>query len=147
MKILQVIPYFVPAYGYGGPLKACFDVSKELVKRGNEVTVVTTDTFDGKNRISKLEEEIDGIRIIRFKNISNSLAKNYNGYLPVGFFGWAKNNLKSFDVAYCHDFFTLQNIIVAYFCKKYSVPFIIQPHGTLSPVRQESKAYLLKKYF
>jgi glycosyltransferase involved in cell wall biosynthesis len=67
--------------------------------------------------------------------------------LPIGFFSWAKNNIKNFDVVYCHDFFTLQNITIAHFCKKYSVPFIVQPHGTLSTVRQKSKAYLLKKIF
>ena len=70
MKILQVIPYFVPAYSYGGPVKVCFDISKELVKRGHQVTVATTDTLDGDNRILKLEEEIDGINILRFKNFN-----------------------------------------------------------------------------
>ena len=147
MKILEVIPYFIPAYSYGGPVKVCFDLSKQLTKRNYKVTVATTDTLDGKNRIKKLEENIEEIKIIRFRNISNSIAKNFNGYLPFGFYFWAKKNIQNFDVVHCHDFFTLQNIVVAHFCKKYSIPFIIQPHGTLSPVRQKAKFKIIKKIF
>jgi glycosyltransferase involved in cell wall biosynthesis len=147
MKILQVIPYFVPAYSYGGPLKVCFDISKELIKRGHEVTVVTTDTLDGKNRIKLLEEEIEGVKIVRFRNLSNYAAKYFNAYLPFGFYRWAKKNLQTYDIVHCHDFFTLQNIIVSYFCRKYKIPFIVQPHGTLSPVRQNARFKLLKKTF
>lgn len=147
MKILQVIPYFVPAYGYGGPLKVCFDLSKELLVHGHEITVATTDALDEKNRIQKLEEEIDGIKIIRFRNISNWIAKNCNGYIPFGFYFWAKNNIPKFNAIHCHDFFTLQNIIISHFCKKYDVPFIIQPHGTLSPIRQEANFNFAKKTF
>ncbi len=147
MKILQVIPYFIPAYGFGGPVKVCFDISKELTARKNKVTVVTTDTLDKKNRILKLQEDVNGIKIIRFRNISNWLAKNCNGYLPIGFYFWAKNNIRNFDVVHCHDFFTLQNIITAHFCKKHNIPFIIQPHGTLSLVRQEAKFKFIKKIF
>jgi glycosyltransferase involved in cell wall biosynthesis len=147
MKILQVIPYFVPAYSYGGPIKGCFDISKELTKRGHEITVVTTDTLDGDKRITRLEEEIGGIRIIRFRNISNWLAKNCNGYLPAGFYNWTKKNIHNFDVVHCHDFFTLQNIIIAHRCKKNNIPFIIQPHGTLSPTSQKAKFKITKKIF
>ena len=147
MKILQVIPYFVPAYSYGGPVKVCFDISKELVKRGHNATVVTTDALDNKNRVIKLREKIDGVEIVRFRNVSNWLAKNYNGYLPIGFFFWIKKNIGNYDAVHCHDFFTLQNIITTYFCKKYNVPFVIQPHGTLSPVRQEARFKTLKKLF
>ncbi|MFZ2193666.1 MAG: glycosyltransferase [Candidatus Moraniibacteriota bacterium] len=147
MKILQVIPYFIPAYSYGGPIKVCFNISEELARNGHEVTVVTTDTLDEKNRIKNLQEKINEIQIIRFRNISNWLAKNYNGYLPTEFYFWAKKNILNFDIVYCHDFFTLQNIITAHFCKKYKVPFIVQPHGTLSPIRQEVKSYIFKKAF
>ncbi len=147
MKILQVIPYFIPAYKYGGPVKVCFDISKELVSRGHEVTVVTTDILDGITRIEILTEVIEGINIIRFRNISNRVAKYLNGYLPVGFYKWAKKYIQSFDVVYCHDYFTLQNIITSHFCNKFGVPFIVQPHGSLSPVRQKARFKNIKRLF
>ncbi len=147
MKILQIIPYFIPAYGYGGPLKVCHDISKELVKRGQELTVVTTDTLNRESRIKNLQETLDGIEIIRFKNLSNWLAKNCNGFLPIGFYFWARKNIKNFDIVHCHDFFTLQNIITAHYCKKYNIPLVIQSHGTLSPISQNAKFKNLKKVF
>lgn len=147
MKILQVIPYFIPAYKYGGPVKVCFDVSKELVNRGHDVTVVTTDTLDGVNRVELLTEEKEGINIIRFRNISNRLVKYFNGYLPTGFYTWIKYNLRFYDVVYCHDLFTFQNIIVSHFCKKYNVPYNVQPHGVLSPIRQKARFKKIKHLF
>jgi glycosyltransferase involved in cell wall biosynthesis len=132
----------VPAYSYGGPLKVCFDISKELVNQGHAVTVATTDTLDGKHRIKKQEEEIDGIEIIRFKNVSNDLAKNYNGYLPIGFYSWVKKNIKNYDVVHCHDFFTLQNIVISHFCKKYKIPFIVQPHGSAVPKKSRGREFI-----
>jgi len=46
MKILQVSPCFYPAWAYGGPVPIVYHLSQELVKRGHEVVVYTTDTFD-----------------------------------------------------------------------------------------------------
>ena len=147
MKILQVIPYFIPAYKFGGPVKVCFDVSKELVNRGHDVTVVTTDTLDGIKRIEARTEDIEGIHVIRFRNISNHLVKYFNGYLPAGFYTWLKNNVSAYDIAYCHDYFTLQNIITSHFCRKYNVPYMVQPHGTLALVRQKARFKNIKYLF
>lgn len=41
MKILQVIPAFVPAYGYGGALNVCHQQSIKLIERGHDITVAT----------------------------------------------------------------------------------------------------------
>jgi len=63
MRILQVIPYFYPAYAFGGPVKVAFQVSKELVKRGHEVIVYTTDAKYWNSRLNtKSVEIIDGAR-------------------------------------------------------------------------------------
>jgi hypothetical protein len=66
MKILQVISYFYPAWVYGRPPRNVHGLCKELVKRGHEVTVFTTDAFDAYNRIKEKKETADGIRIQRF---------------------------------------------------------------------------------
>jgi glycosyltransferase involved in cell wall biosynthesis len=147
MKILQVIPYFVPAYGYGGPVKVCFDISKELVKRGHRVTVVTTDALDARKRVGKTRENINGIEVIRFRNLSNWLAKNRNGFFPLGFKKWLRKNISQYDVVHCHDFFTYQNLVVSQICAKKKIPFIIQPHGSLCSVRQKSRSFTAKKIF
>jgi glycosyltransferase involved in cell wall biosynthesis len=53
MKILQVIPYFYPAWAYGGTPRVVFDLCRELVKQGHDVSVYTTDSFDKNARINK----------------------------------------------------------------------------------------------
>lgn len=145
MKILQVIPAFVPAYGYGGALKVCYEISKELALRGHEITVVTTDAFDINKRIQILEEEIDSIKVIRFKNLSNKLAKKYSGFLPLGYYKWVKKNITKFDLVYCHDTLTYQNLVTCFFCKKNKIPYYIQPHGNFSSTRINSRFKFIKK--
>jgi len=52
MRILQVVPYFLPAYAFGGPVKVAYQISKELTKRGHEVVVYTTDAKDPDSRLN-----------------------------------------------------------------------------------------------
>jgi glycosyltransferase involved in cell wall biosynthesis len=144
VKILQVIPAFVPAYGYGGALKVCYEISKELASRGHEITVVTTDAFDINKRIQILEEEIDSIKVIRFKNLSNKLAKKYSGFLPLGYYKWVKKNITKFNLVYCHDTLTYPNLVTCFFCKKNNIPYYIQPHGNFSSTRINSRFKIIK---
>lgn len=147
MNILVVIPYYVPAYSYGGPVAVAHDLNKAFVQKGYSVTIVTTDVHDASSRNTIQEEFIDGVKIIRFKNVSNYLAKNFNAYLPFGFKKWIKENLKNYDIVHCHDFFTYQNVVVSKYCKKFGVPFIVQPHGCLDSVRIEAKNSKVKTFF
>ena len=50
MKFLQVIPAFYPAHAYGGTVEVAYHISKELVRRGHEVTVYTSDSLDKYHR-------------------------------------------------------------------------------------------------
>ena len=73
MKILYVIPYFYPAVTIGGSAKALYDLSRALVAKGHEITVLTTDLYDGSKRINSNNKEVnkDGIKVIYFTNFSN----------------------------------------------------------------------------
>jgi glycosyltransferase involved in cell wall biosynthesis len=147
MKLLFIIPYYVPAYSYGGPVKSVHELASTLVKYGNQVTVATTDSFDAQTRNPVLHETIDGVSVIRFRNVSNRLAKSMNVYLPLGFRAWLTTNIKYYDIIHCHDFFTYQNIFTSYFCRKQNKPLLIQPHGCLGKAHIKNKNFLLKKIF
>jgi len=58
MNILQIIPYFYPAWAYGGTPRVVFDLCRELVKQGHDVSVYTTDTLDKNTRIQNSEFRI-----------------------------------------------------------------------------------------
>lgn len=154
-KILIIAPFFVPAYSYGWIVKVAYDQALWLVNKWYDVTVITTDVFDSKHRNKILDETIDGIKIIRFKNISNHLAKFQNLYLPLWMKSWIKNNIKNYDIVHIHDIY---NLCTFWWCKyalENNEKYFIQPHWTLSDIRIQSrkkwvKTWILqklKKYF
>ena len=134
MNILQVIPYFVPAWSYGGPVQAAYNLSKELVKRGHYVTVYTTDALDEKNRVPEKEEVIDGIKVRRFSNLSNTIAYRHNIFLSPAILSDVKKRLKNFDIVHMHEYRTIQNLAVYQYVMKYSIPYLIQAHGSAARV-------------
>ncbi|MDH4358777.1 MAG: glycosyltransferase [Candidatus Berkelbacteria bacterium] len=146
MKILQVIPFYKPAFGFGGPVKVCSDISELLVKRGFQVSVATTDAYDRHSRVAKNAETIKGVKVVRFRNLSPWLAKDFNLYLPRGFKQYIRNNLKKFDLVHLHSFFTYQNIICAKYCRKYKIPYIIHLHEMPMPIPLFKKS-LIKRVF
>ena len=146
-KLLVVIPYFVPAYSYWWPLKVAYDYAIQLIKRWYDITVATTDALDKDNRIKKLEETIDWIKIVRFRNVSNYLAKFHNIYLPIGMKKWIKNNITNYDTVHMHDFFTYLNVITWVYCRKNSIPYIVQPHGSANFLPERWKSFIKKLFF
>lgn len=139
MKVLQIIPYFVPAYGFGGPVTYCYSISKALIRNGNQVTVVTTDALNKRKRITVLNEVLDRIKIVRFRNVSKLFAKKYNIFLPIGYVRWMKSNLQNYNVVHLHDYYTFLNVIAVYFCKKYGIEYVIHPHGSAVPLKERGK--------
>lgn len=149
MKILQVITSFPPAFAYGGPAGVVYDISKELVKRGHEVTVYTTDVLD-KNSRYKFENNpmwLDGIKVYHFKNISNHLAVNFHISSAVEMAIELRRNIHKFDVVHCHDYRAIEAIFVHYYAQKRMVPYILQPRGTIPTLKKSNQKQIFDKFF
>lgn len=145
-KILIVTPFFAPAYSYWWIVKVAYDQAVWLVKKWFDVTVVTTDVFDAKNRNKVLEEKIDWIKIIRFKNISNYLAKFQNLHLPIWMKKWLKDNIKWFKIVHIHDIYNYPTFWAMKYAYSNWIKYYIQPHGTLSDIRIKSRKSWIKKW-
>jgi len=79
MKILQVVPYFHPAYAFGGPVNVVYQISKKLAKKGHEVVIYTSDAKDFGSRLNiEFSDEIGGMRDYVF----------LENYMLSGFFHW-----------------------------------------------------------
>ena len=145
MKILQVIPYFPPSYAFGGSLKVAYQISKELVKRGHEVVVYTT---DAENLDSRLNVEpvkvVDGIKVHYMKNLSLMLVKWSKLFITTDIGLRAKEEIKEFDIVHLHEYRSYQNIIIHRYAKKYGVPYVLQAHGSLP--RTMAKRWLKRIY-
>ena len=139
MKILQVIPYFYPAWAYGGPPRNLYGLCKELVKRGHEVTAFTTDTLDGRNRIKEKRETADGIEIRRFSNLNNWVAFRHRIFLSPGMIGAMRKDLKNYDVVHLNEVRTLQNLLAHHYARQKDVPYVVQTRGSLVNVITKQK--------
>ena len=134
MKILQVIPYFTPRRG--GDVNICYNLSKQLVNRGHEVIIITTD-FEFDEEYAK---SLVNVRIIPFKVIAR-----------IGLFlispsmkKWLKNEIRNYNVIHLHNLQSYQNNLVYRYTKKYGVSYVLQAHG-LDPKRLEEDT--LKKWY
>lgn len=147
MNYLFVIPYFVPAYAYGGPVKGVYARATGLAKKGHTVSVYTTDVLDGHSRYKGPKEaQIDGIKIRYFPVISNKLAYYMNYFRAFGFYRHLKKTIHNFDFVFIHDFFTYQSSKTASLCKTHKIPYSVTPHGVLEKNHIQSRK-ILKKLF
>ncbi|MBU2576879.1 MAG: glycosyltransferase family 4 protein [Nanoarchaeota archaeon] len=120
MKILQITSSFYPVVG--GMEKVVLEISRGLVKRGHEVTVLTTDLYSTRALIG--EENLEGIRIVRFKNKYN--LRGY-GYCPQAM-TWLKKNFEKYDVVHSHGYNRyLSEFGISDLSGK--VPTVFSPHG------------------
>jgi glycosyltransferase involved in cell wall biosynthesis len=135
MNILHVISSFPPAHSYGGPAQQAFLICRDLVKRGHDVTVYTTDVLDSGSRTQQNSNPaiIEGVKVFRFKNINNDLA-HMNFSCAPGMAIALKKNIKKFDIIHLHDFRTFQAIITHYYAKKYNIPYIFQARGDIENI-------------
>ncbi len=126
------MPSFPPAYAFGGPAKVAYQVSKELVKKGHEVVVYASDAKDFCSRLRiDSDNDVDGIRVHRFRNLSLTLVKKFKLFITPQLVSRAKEEVEKFDVIHLHEHRTFQNIVTAYYAKKYGVPYVLQAHGSL----------------
>jgi glycosyltransferase involved in cell wall biosynthesis len=128
MRILHVISSLAPRYG--GPSKAVVEMCRELRRRGEKVEIYTTNIdLDGYLDVPlKQAVEADGVRTtyfpveaLNFYKISRPLARALRSSIP------------NFDVVHLHSLYQFPASIAAYYCRRYAVPYIVRPHGTLDP--------------
>lgn len=131
MKILHITNFFKPSWEAGGVARVAYEISKNLVKKGHEVTVFTTDGF--KSRFETIQNkpvDVDGINTYYFRNLSNYFTK-HNIPIPYYLPFIARIKIPDFDIIHIHEHRTLLAIIVHYYSKKYNIPYVLQAHGTL----------------
>lgn len=110
----------------GGIENYTYNIAKELIKRGNEVTVITNNTTG-----SKTAEKIEGIKVYRFPCFNF-----INGRFPVmklnREFWQIHCYLKrhEYDIIVINARFYLHSIYAAMYAKKKDIKSICIEHGT-----------------
>ena len=133
MRILHLTPYFAPAYAFGGVVRAVEGMAAALAARGHDITILTTDALDQRNRYSgKPDERQGGVRVVRCRNASPWLRGRLNLGTPLGMRGAARSLLREVDLLHLHELRTLENLLVAPLAADMRLPIALSPHGTLT---------------
>jgi glycosyltransferase involved in cell wall biosynthesis len=142
MRILQVIPYFYPAWAFGGPVRVAYHISQELAAKGHEVTVFTTNILSPNEdfKTSAREYKVDSIRVRYFRNIAR-----FEGlYFSPAIARALKEQVQNTDIIHMHEYRSLQNVATYFFAKKYKRPYVLTAHGSIPRVVER---FFLKQLF
>jgi len=135
-NILLVIPRFYPKSG--GGVNVVFNVAKFLKKNGENVTILTTDFCFDEFFAQKLVFE--GIEIIKIKTVFTFFSFIYSPEID----DWLQQNLMNYDIVHLNWTRAYQNNVIMKYALKYNIPYVIQPHGSMTDV---SSKKLMKRMY
>ena len=142
MRILHVVPTYIPAYRYGGPIYSVHGLCKALVLLGHEVTVFTTNVDGDNDSDVPLGQpvDIDGVKVWYFP--SKRLRRIY----------WSppmkkalEKQIPDFDILHLHSIFLWPTWAAARSARRMGKPYIIAPRGMLVKELIERKSSFAKK--
>jgi len=154
LRILHVTPYSADAWAYGGIARLTGTLTRELARRGHQVTVCTTDVCDGQSRLPRgaasrhrpwpPRSTEAGVTLRVFPNVSNRLAYHYQAFAPMGFAQYMRDHAADFDVAHLHACRNLPGAIAAHYLSERRIPYVLAPNGTAPRIERR---LLLKRGF
>ena len=145
MKILQVTHVFKPLWESGGMARVAYEISRGLVERGHELTVYTTNrSFYSTNLETNKQVCLEGMKIYYFENLRKYFPWKTLPPLPYYLPFIARKEIKNFDIVHIHGYRTILSVIVHHYAKKYGIPYVLQPHGSLPRIIEKQR---LKKLY
>jgi glycosyltransferase involved in cell wall biosynthesis len=130
LHIAFLIPAYLPARDYGGPLSHIILLGKQLIKKNHKVTIYTTNA----KSINHFDNNLDSIEIIDNITVKRFPVKlGLKGYWisPSLYSALAKDD---FDIMHSHCMRCFQSDIAYFIAKKLKKPLIISPYGSLGTV-------------
>lgn len=128
MNILHVIPSYVPAFRYGGPMRSVHGLACAQAAAGDRVVVMTTDA-DGPARLDVplgRPVPVDGHQAWYFRTgFPRRLAR------APGLIGALAAELPSFDVVHLHSVFLWPTLVAARAARRARRPYVVSPRGML----------------
>ena len=141
MKILHVVPSYIPAYRYGGPIYSVHGICRALAAQGHKVSVCTTnvDGLCDANVPLDAAVDIDGVAVRYFS--SHAFRRIY---YSAGMHAYLKREIKYFDLVHNHSVFLWPTWAAAREAEKNKIPYVISPRGMLVKELIEQKSRCMK---
>ncbi|TFF88506.1 MAG: glycosyltransferase family 1 protein [Promethearchaeota archaeon] len=145
MKILYIVPFFTPAWNFGGEVRTSYEMALRLSKKGHQITVITTDLYQLNKKIPSYSYSInENFKIIYFKNLSYKLAFKNRFIFPMGMKKFLQINTSQFDIIHAQSTYFIGLIWGFMFSKLWDRPFFISTQGVISPTSQRTKFWYKK---
>ena len=116
-------------------MEACLGICRELAKRDHDVSIYTTNLGQsGTGRATDIDCPLDasvydnGVEIRFF---AGSGRGRYSTSVPLLRALYAK--IPTVDIVHIHSIYLFHSTVGAYLCRRFRVPYVIRPHGTLDP--------------
>lgn len=141
MRILHVVPTYMPAVRYGGPIYSVHALCRALVARGHSVHVYTTNVDGpGVSQVSLTKPAVlDGVEIRYFPcGLGRRL------YRSPAMGRAIERNVASFDILHLHSVFLWPTLAAARAADRANVPYVLAPRGMLVAELIRGKNRLLK---
>jgi glycosyltransferase involved in cell wall biosynthesis len=130
LKLLHVVPTYLPAWRQRGPILAVHGLCKALAARGHEVTVFTTDVHGRGRLLVPLGKPvaIDGVEVRYFP-----VRPPRRLYLSPELGRAARDEVARFDAVHLHSVFLWPTSAAARAAERAGVPYVLSPRGMLVP--------------
>jgi glycosyltransferase involved in cell wall biosynthesis len=147
MRILKVTQGYYPFWDYGGPVVKVRALARHLARRGHAITVLTADLgmahlpgTDGFAQQSRCgwEGRPDGIESVYLRTLARYRAITINPRVA----DFCRQRLSEFDIVHIYGLYDLLGPVVAYFCRRSKIPYVIEPMGMYRPI---DRSFRLKK--
>lgn len=141
MRILHVVPTYLPAVRYGGPIVSVHGLCKALVRRGHDVHVFTTNVDGQDDSAVPLDApvNVDGVSVWYFR--VPVLRRLYWSPLMRRAL---RQHMGTFDLAHAHSVFSWPTWEAARTARRCGVPYVVSPKGMLVKELVRRRSRLLK---
>jgi glycosyltransferase involved in cell wall biosynthesis len=131
VRLLHVVPTYLPAWRHGGPAVAVHGLCKALAARGHEVTVFTTDVH-GATTLEVPRSQpvpVDGVTVWYFP-VAPPRRLYYSPALGAAL-AHQLEEMRRFDLVHLHSVFLWPTAAAARAAERAGVPYLVAPRGML----------------
>ena len=141
MRIVHVVPSYLPATRYGGPIYAVHGLCVALARAGHDVRVFTTNIDGAYDSDVPLETpvELDGVQVVYYR--TRHLRRI--AWAPRMLLGLAQA-IEPTAVVHVHSMFGFPTVAAARCAEFKRAPYVLSPHGALVSKFIREKSYLAK---
>jgi glycosyltransferase involved in cell wall biosynthesis len=128
LRLLHVVPTYIPAWRYGGPIHSVHGLCAALTRRGHAVTVATTNVNGPGDSDVPLgvPVEIDGVRVHYFKS-----AFLRRIYFSPPLRAFLREEARRSDLIHTHSVFLWPTTAAARVARALVKPYVVSPRGML----------------